>query len=323
MTTIGAADGARGPIDAVFTWVDDRFPGYAEQLRRYGRGGPDLNPNRTRDNLEILKYNFRALEMFAPWIRQVYLVSCSPQVPGWLAASPRLKLVHHDAFMDEAVLPTFNSFAIQSYLNRLPGLSRRFIMFDDDVLLAAPVTPAHFLDRASKLRVFHRLGHTPDAAQRHSGAISPWNASLAHTNHLLDRAYGAARRPTFTHAPLFVDRDWWEEMIAKWPEDFALTRSSRFRALYNVVPDYLYPHFLLATGRGTSVSPLRTYREARYHGIENSVPWTRLGLAAATMLGPSSIGLNDGFGDDPNPAVVALVRRFLERRYPVKSPFEI
>jgi len=324
MTTakLDATHGGQEPIDAVFTWVDDRFPGYAESLRRYGRTEADLNPNRTRDNLDLIKYNFRALTQFAPWIRQVYLVSCSPQVPVWLAPSPRLRIVHHDVFVDRNVLPTFNSFAIQSFLHRLPGLSRRFVMFDDDVFLAAPVSPAHFLDGDGKLRVFKRFGHTPCASLRHSKEISPWNAALAHTNYLLNEVYGRVRRPSFTHAPLFVDCDLWEEMIHNWPEDFALTRSSRFRAQYNVVPDYLYPNFLLATGRGTTVSVLRTYRETYYHGVDNFLPWAQCGLFGIDLLRPRSVCLNDGFGDDPNPSVVSLVRRLLERKFPTKSPFE-
>ena len=62
----------------------------------------DLNPNRYRDNLSILKYSLRSLERFAPWIRRVFLVTCRPQKPAWLddRAVSRLELlglVHSDA----------------------------------------------------------------------------------------------------------------------------------------------------------------------------------------------------------------------------------
>jgi hypothetical protein len=312
------------PIDAVYTWVDDSIPGYRDLLARYAAGTHDLNANRTRDNLDLLKYSLRSLARFATWIRHVYIVSCAPQVPAWLStASGRISVVHHDAFIDAGILPTFNSFAIQSYLHRIPGVSRRFLNFDDDVLLGAPVTLAHFLDPSQRLRVFRRFGHTPDADKRHARKLSPWNASLASTNHLLDSAFGHAARPTFTHAPLLIDVETWEEMIERWPEDFARTRKSRFRARDNVVPDYLYPQFLLATERGVSVPMGRTYREAFYHGLENSVVWTWCGLGARRLLRPKTIGLNDNFGDHPKPAVVAMVRRALERLYPAKSPFEI
>ena len=45
----------------VITWVDDRTPGYHEMLREHARAVPDLDPARTRDTLEILRYGLRAL----------------------------------------------------------------------------------------------------------------------------------------------------------------------------------------------------------------------------------------------------------------------
>lgn len=44
------------PIDVVYTWVDDTFPGYRDLLDGYAGTSHDLNPNRTRDNLDLLKY---------------------------------------------------------------------------------------------------------------------------------------------------------------------------------------------------------------------------------------------------------------------------
>ena len=149
-----------------------------------------------------------------------------------------------------------------------------------------------------------------------------WNLSLAHCNWLLDEAFGRAARPTFTHAPLLIDRDWWDEMIARWPAHFAHTRTSRFRAAHNIVPDYLYPHFLLGTGRAVKASLGETYRRTFYFALEDyrlHFWWNRALLAARR---PQSICLNDNFGDDPNPRVVAYAKRLLEERYPIKSPFE-
>jgi len=311
------------PIDAVYMWVDDSFPGYRDVLNQYADVKQDTNPSRTRDNLDTLKYSVRSLRLYAPWLRNIFIVSCRPQTPRWLKEDvPGLTVVHHDQFMDASIMPTFNSFAIQSYLHLIPGLSKRFLQFDDDVLLSAPVTLADFADAAGRLRVFHRFGHTPDETKRDQDGISRWNASLAHSNHLLNAAFGTRARPTFTHVPLLIDRDWWAEMIARWPDDFARTRTSRFRAKYNVVPDYLYPHFLLGTGRGIAVSRLRTYRDTFYFGIENYTAYALWKLAQRRAIGAKTLCLNDNFGDNPNPRVVKLVRDFLDKSYPVKSPFE-
>lgn len=318
------AEVANDPIDVVYMWVDDSLPGYRETLARYAKVAVDLSPNRTRDNLDTLKYSLRSVRMYAPWVRHIYLVCCAPQHPHWMAQeTPGLTIIRHEAILDADVLPTFNSFAISSALNRIPGIAKRYFKFDDDEMLTAPVTPADFADGKGRLRLFRRFGHTPGAELRDGQDLTPWNASLAYTNHLLDGAFGKRSRPTFSHAPLFIDRDWWEEMVERWPDDFARTRASRFRDRHNVVSSYLYPYFLLGTGRAAEVSRLRTYRDTFYFGVENYTAYAWWKLALARAVGAKTLCLNDNFGTDPNPRVVQRVRDFLEETYPVKSPFEI
>jgi len=311
------------PIDAVFSWVDDSFPDYRATLERHATSAWDRSRNRTRDNLDLLKYSLRSLATYAPWIRHVYLVTCAPQIPRWLApAAKRLTVVHHDRLFEPASLPTFNSFAIVSTIPRIPGLSERFLYIEDDMLFGRAVAPSDFIDAEGRIRIFRRLGYTASGEKRHSETLSPWNAALAQSNHLLDQAFGRHRRRTVTHVPLLIDRPSWAEMEARWPDEFARTRASRFRARYNVVPEYLYPHFLHYTGRGRIAPTARTYRDTYYHGLENLTAWAWCGLHVIALLRPKMIALNDGFGDRPNERVVRLARRFLERRYPVKSPYE-
>jgi len=311
------------PIDAVYMWVDDSQPGYLETLNRYAAKPQDTSVNRTRDNLDTLKYSLRSIRMFAPWVRHIFVVAMAPQRPHWMAAeTPGLTVVRHEDILPASVLPTFNSFAISQALYRVPGIARRYFKFDDDELLYGPVSPEDFADGKGRLRLFRRFGRTLDASQRDRPGLTPWNASLAHTNHLLDTAFGRTRRPTFTHAPLFIDRDWWSEMVARWPEDFARTEQSRFRSARNVVSSYLYPNFLLGTGRATEVSLARSYRDTFYFGIENYDLYAWWKLVQARTIKPKTICLNDNLPADPNPRVVARVRDFLEKSYPVKSPFE-
>ena len=91
--------------------------------------------NRYRDNHE-LKYSFRSLFKYAPWIRQVFLVT-SGHIPNWLNTKhPRLKVLsHRDIWKNKSDLPTFSSPAIETQLHNIQGLSKKFIYFNDDVLL--------------------------------------------------------------------------------------------------------------------------------------------------------------------------------------------
>jgi hypothetical protein len=309
------------PIDLVYTWVDDATPGYLDELRRYASNANDLNPNRTRDNLQLLRYSLRSVARFAPWVRRVVLLTRRPQVPDWLEPGT-LELVHHDQIMDAGLLPTFNSFAIISHLHLLPGLSRRFLYLEDDMLFGAPVAQADFVDAQDLIRVFPRLTHTPEPQRRTDTAGSPWDAAVANSNHLLDQRFGLARRRTVNHVPLLVDRGIWDEMLAAWPDAAQATRRSRFRAAGNIAPEYLYPHYLLATGRGIASSLAQSYRRSFYFPLENSVAFASLLIRGVRAWRPQFLTLNDNFGARPHPGVVRRVARFLEDYFPSASRYE-
>lgn len=309
-------------IDAVYTWVDGAWPGYDALLRTHAQDAHDLNPNRYRDNLSLLKYSLRSLERFAPWIRNVVIVTSRPQTPPWLDTRT-VRLVHHDEFMAPETLPTFNSFAIVSQLHRIPDLSRRFVYVEDDRLFGAEVSPADFFHAGGgDPHVFLEPRHT--VAPRHAtdARLSPWNRALARSNQLLDARYGAGRRRTVLHVPLPVDIYTWADMIEVWPDAFRQTMASRFRATGNVVPEHLYPHYLLEEGWGRLVPRRRSRRSATYHPLNNIWIFQRLGLARVRWRRAKFVCLNDDFGEHPNARVVAMVKRALDSWFPRPSRFE-
>ncbi|MCD7918038.1 MAG: Stealth CR1 domain-containing protein, partial [Clostridiales bacterium] len=88
------------PIDFVVTWVDGSDPEWQRQQQRY-RSNPIDNgdaPNRSRD-WGLLRYWFRGVETFAPWVHRVYFVTCG-QRPDWLNVNhPKLTLVDHQDYI--------------------------------------------------------------------------------------------------------------------------------------------------------------------------------------------------------------------------------
>ena len=92
-----------------------------------------------------MKYSLRSIEKYAKWIRNVHIVT-NGQIPQWLHISERTKIIrHHDIFENKTLLPTFNSNSIELQLHRIPGLSTKFIYFNDDILLTSKVDPSDFL----------------------------------------------------------------------------------------------------------------------------------------------------------------------------------
>lgn len=133
-------------IDFLITWVDGNDPLWQKERDRYAKmayGDDGRGEFRFRD-WDTLRYWFRGVEKFAPWVNNIFFVTCG-HLPGWLDTShPKLKIVKHSDFIPEEFLPTFNSNVIEFYFHKIPGLSERFVYFNDDVFLLGPVGPDRF-----------------------------------------------------------------------------------------------------------------------------------------------------------------------------------
>ncbi len=113
-----------------------------------------FSASRFADNQE-LRYSLRSIEKFAPWVRQIFIVT-NGQIPSWLNLdNPRIKIVTHaEIFSNQSHLPTFSSPAIESHLHKIPGLSKKFIYLNDDVMFGEEVWPDDFYTHAKGQKVF-------------------------------------------------------------------------------------------------------------------------------------------------------------------------
>ncbi|MCR5528939.1 MAG: Stealth CR1 domain-containing protein [Saccharofermentans sp.] len=132
-------------VDIVITWVDGNDPLWQSEYNRYKGESGDKTVSRFRDT-NTLKYLFRGIEKFAPWVRKVFFVTCG-QRPDWLNLNcDKLECVSHSDFMPERYLPTFSSHAIELNFHRIKGLSDRFIYFNDDFFLVNSTVKRDFFE---------------------------------------------------------------------------------------------------------------------------------------------------------------------------------
>ena len=133
------------PIDFVVTWVDGNDPEW-QRNKAYYSEEIDHNSNteaRYRD-WDLLRYWFRAVDQYAPWVRKIFFVTCG-QKPEWLDFShEKLVFVTHDEFIPKEYLPTFNANTIELNLWRIKDLSEHFVYFNDDMFINCPVQPEVF-----------------------------------------------------------------------------------------------------------------------------------------------------------------------------------
>lgn len=132
-------------IDFVVTWVDDRDPAWcAKRNKALGLRQEEGNSDVRYRDWETLKYWFRAVEKFAPWVRYIHFVTDN-QKPEWLNIEhPQIKWVKHTDFIPTEYLPTFNSVTINWFLHRIPDLAEQFVYLNDDVFLIKETKPEDF-----------------------------------------------------------------------------------------------------------------------------------------------------------------------------------
>lgn len=134
-------------IDFVLIWVDSNDEKWQKEKQKY-------NPNPNTDSSLIryrdwdnLKYWFRGVEKFAPWVNNIYFITCG-HVPNWLNLNhPKLKFIKHEDYIPKEFLPTFNANPIELNLHRIKDLEEKFVYFNDDTFIIAPTKKEDFFKK--------------------------------------------------------------------------------------------------------------------------------------------------------------------------------
>lgn len=135
------------PIDFIISWVDQSDPHWKKKYNKYSGQSDDEEIEVRYRDYGTLRYVFRSIEKYAPWVRKVFLVT-DEQIPEWLNKNnPKLILVNHKDYIPNKYLPTFNSNVIELNYYNIPVLSEHFVCFNDDTLINKPVQPENFFDK--------------------------------------------------------------------------------------------------------------------------------------------------------------------------------
>lgn len=187
-----------------------------------------LKQFRFQDNDE-LKYSLRSVQMFAPWVRNIFIVT-NGQLPPWLNVShPKVRIITHEVvFTDKSHLPTFSSFAIECHLSKIPNLSEYFIYMNDDFFFGNTVQPTDFMcGNTHKVRLAWKAPRREE--QKANSKTDTYGNSLMYTGELLDERYGKQERYVIAHAPYFFKKSVLEKVLALWKQQFEETSSHKFR----------------------------------------------------------------------------------------------
>jgi len=131
-------------IDFVVTWVDSEDALWLNEKSKYSTTENENNGQNRFRSWDNLRFWFRGVEKFAPWVNRIHFVTCG-HLPPWLNLNhPQLHFVRHEDYMPAECLPTFNSNAIEFHLHKIEGLSDHFVYFNDDTFIISPVRRTSF-----------------------------------------------------------------------------------------------------------------------------------------------------------------------------------
>lgn len=133
-------------IDLVYLWVDGNNPEWLAKRSAFLDGKTDnsLTNSRSYLNNDELKYSLRSVERYAPWIRNIFILSDN-QKPKWLDISnPKIKIIDQNNILPEKSLPCFNSNVLEHFLYKIPNLSEHFLLSNDDMFFNRTVLPTTF-----------------------------------------------------------------------------------------------------------------------------------------------------------------------------------
>ena len=133
-------------IDLVYLWVDGNNPEWLARRAAFLDAKTDnsLTNSRSYLNNDELKYSLRSVERYAPWIRNIFILSDN-QKPKWLDISnPKIKIIDQNDILPNKSLPCFNSNVLEHFLYKIPNLSEHFLLSNDDMFLNRTVLPNTF-----------------------------------------------------------------------------------------------------------------------------------------------------------------------------------
>lgn len=151
-------------IDFVIPWVDGNDPHWLEEKNYYWQKKSTEafvdgnNASRFRD-WDNLRYWFRGVEKFTPWVNKIYFVTWG-HVPTWLNTNhPKIKVVKHEDYIPKKYLPVFQANPIEINFHRIHGLSEKFVYFNDDMFVINHMTENDFFvgDKPREMAILYPL----------------------------------------------------------------------------------------------------------------------------------------------------------------------
>lgn len=330
-----------GEIDFVVTWVDMNDPGWKKEFVKYS-GREDIEQNGVTDarfrDYGFLKYWFRGVENFAPWVRKIHFIT-NCRLPDWLDSdNPKLHVVNHSDYIPPEFLPTFNSTVIERYMHRIPGLADKFVYFNDDFYIIRKITPQRFFSEGlpcdiavfqynpswsqwykklkNNIRIINSHFSKREVLRKwHDKWFSPVYGSKVRMNRIL-QPYGKFITLRTHHNAQPYLKETFEEVWEKAGDELTRTSSFRFRDSKDLSPE-LFRTWQICKG---NFEPYNTYTDTKMFPL---MVRPKQAVKAIRNQEYSLICLNDNKRIRNYDQLMEELREAFNSILPIKSSFEL
>lgn len=322
-------------IDIVIPWVDGSDKKWQIKASKYLKM-KEISGVHYRD-YDTLKYTLRSIDKYFSWVHKIYLVTDN-QKPRWINESnKKLEIIDHKDIIDEKYLPTFNSNVILMNIHKIPNLSDKFVILEDDMLITKKVEnntffkndlPCDFMIENALTATLNLFTTCFNAMQLINYKFNKRNFIKHHFNKYFSLKYGIENFRTILSSPYeyytgFVSKHAALPMLKKtyknvW-DDFGVkleeNNTHKTRKTTDIT-NWIMRYYQLASGDFVPVSPNRY----KYFNL-GDVDFDKLNkdLQNQRYL---SICLNDQNISDIELTKKKL-KETLEQTFPKKSQFEI
>lgn len=291
---------------------------------------------RFRDN-GFLRYWFRGVEKFAPWVRKIHFVT-DGQKPEWLDANnPKINLVNHKDFIPAQFLPTYNSVVIERYIHKIPGLAEHFVYFNDDFYITNNVPEERFFRNGLPCDIavftynptwsqwYRRVKNNTRIINRH---FNKREVMSLHRDKWFDKSYGFKAKWNYLlkYYGKFVTlrtphnaqpylKTTFNEVWAAAEKELTETSANRFRSLTDYTPE-LFRTWQICKG---NFVPYNTYRDTKMFPL---MIRSKQAIKAIYRQSYTLICLNDNVHIHNYDTVIGNIRDAFQHILPEKSSFE-
>ena len=328
-------------IDFVITWVDMEDPKWKAEFSKYS-GKKDNEKNGVSDarfrDYGFLKYWFRGVEKFAPWVRKIHFVT-SGQKPEWLDENnPKINLVSHKDYIPAEFLPTYNSVVIERYLHKIPDLAEHFVYFNDDFYIINNISTERFFKNGvpcdiavfqynpswsqwykrikNNLKIINKHFDKKEVMARdHDKWFHKSYGSRARWNYLL-KPYGKFITLRTPHNAQPYLKSTFEEVWAVAEKELTETSANRFRTVTDYTPE-LFRTWQICKG---NFEPYNTYCDTKMFPLMIK---QKQAIKAIYNQSYTLICLNDNVHIRNYEQVMENIKNAFESILPEKSSFEL